>query len=132
SAILNLPVTPALGTYFQLNTNSNDACTNRLNHTARIAAVSSTAIIAVDSLAPAGGFTDAEYAGFAATFDTLIFPLDTAAFGAPADLDNNGRVLIFFTQTVNQLTPPGSFGYIGGFFYARDLFPGTTQSILLS
>ena len=131
SAILNLPATPTLGTYFQLNTNSNDACTNRQNHTARIAAVSKAAIIAVDSLAPAGGFTDVEYASFAATFDTLIFPLDTAAYGAPADLDNNGRVLIFFTQAVNQLTPPGSGGYIGGFFFARDLFPDSTQNSLL-
>ena len=128
SAILNLPATPTLGTYFQLNTNSNDACTNRLNHTARIAAVSKSAIIAVDSLAPAGGFTDAEYASFAATFDTLIFPLDTAAYGAPADLDNNGRVLIFFTQTVNQLTPKGAGGYIGGFFFSRDLFPDSATS----
>jgi len=131
SAIFNLPSTPALGTFFKLNANGNDACTNRQNHTARIAAVSNAAIIAVDSLAPAGGFTDAEYAGFAATFDTLIFPLDTAAYGAPADLDNNGRVLIFFTQAVNQLTPPGSGGYIGGFFFARDLFPDSTQNSLL-
>jgi hypothetical protein len=131
SAIFNLPSTPALGTFFKLNANGNDACTNRQNHTARIAAVSNAAIIAVDSLAPAGGFTDAEYAVFAATFDTLIFPLDTAAYGAPADLDNNGRVLIFFTQAVNQLTPPGSGGYIGGFFFARDLFPDTTQNSLL-
>ena len=131
SAILNLPSTPALGTFFKLNANGNDACTNRQDHTARIAAVSNAAIIAVDSLAPAGGFTDAEYASFAATFDTLIFPLDTAAYGAPADLDNNGRVLIFFTQAVNQLTPPGSGGYIGGFFFARDLFPDSTQNSLL-
>jgi len=131
SAILNLPSTPALGSFFKLNANGNDACTNRQNHTARIAAVSNAAIIAVDSLAPAGGFTDADYASFAATFDTLIFPLDTAAYGAPADLDKNGRVLIFFTQAVNQLTPPGSGGYIGGFFFARDLFPDSTQNSLL-
>jgi hypothetical protein len=132
SAILGLPSTPALGTFFQLNANGNDACTNRQNHTARIAAVSKTAIIAVDSLAPANGFTDTDYANFAATFDTLIFPLDTSAYGAPADLDNNGRILIFFTQAVNQLTPPGANGYIGGFFFSRDLFPDTTQSSLLS
>jgi hypothetical protein len=131
SAILNLPANPAIGTYVALNTNSDSACNDRVNHAARIAAVSKTAIIAVDSLAPAGGFTDADFASFAATFDTLIFPLDTAAYGAPADLDNNGRVLIFFTQTVNQLTPRGSDGYVGGFFFSRDLFPDSTQSSLL-
>lgn len=131
SDILGLAATPAIGSYVPLNTNSTDPCVNRQNHAARIAAVSKTAIIAVDSLAPAGGFTDADYASFATTFDTLIFPLDTSAYGAPADLDGNGRVLIFFTQTVNQLTPRGSAGYIGGFFFSRDLFPDTTQSTLL-
>jgi Bacterial Ig-like domain (group 2) len=131
SGILNLASTPALGTYFPLNSNGDSACNARVNHTARIAAVSNAAIIAVDSLAPANGFTDAEYASIAATFDTLIFALDTSAFGAPADLDNNGRVLIFFTQAVNQLTPAGSNGFIGGFFFARDLFPVATQSTLL-
>jgi hypothetical protein len=131
SAILNLAATPTVGTYVALNTNSDSACNARVNHAARIAAVSKTAIIAVDSLAPAGGFTDADFASFAATFDTLIFPLDTTAYGAPADLDNNGRVLIFFTQTVNQLTPPGADGFIGGFFFSRDLFPDDSVSPLL-
>ncbi len=131
SAILNLPASPAIGSYVALNTNSDSACTSRVNHAARIAAVSRTAIIAVDSLAPAGGFTDTDFASFAATFDTLIFPLDTAAYGAPADLDNNGRVLIFFTQTVNQLTPRGADGFIGGFFFSRDLFPDDSLSPLL-
>jgi hypothetical protein len=135
SEILGLAATPTVGTFFQLNTDaldSDDGCTApRINHTSRIAAVSTHAIVAVDSLAPAGGFTDADYASFAASFDTLIFPLDTAAYGAPADLDNNGRVLLFFTQTVNQLTAPGSDGFIGGFFYGRDLFPVAAQSALL-
>jgi hypothetical protein len=131
SPILGLTSTPTIGTYFPLNSNGDDACTNRQNHAARVAAVSNAAIIAVDSLAPANGFTDAEYASIAATFDTLIFALDTTAFGAPFDLDGNGRVLIFFTQTVNQLTPRGSQGFIGGFFFARDLFPDTNQTSLL-
>ena len=131
SAILGLASTPTVGTFFKLNANGNDACTNPMMHTARVAAVSNNAIVVVDSGAPAGGFTDTDYATFAASFDTLIFPLDTTAYGAPADLDGNGRVLLFFTQAVNQLTAPGSDGYIGGFFFARDLFPDTTQSSLL-
>ena len=123
SAIRNLPTSPTVGSTFQLNANANDPCANAQFHTARIKAVSNSAIIAVDTLAPAGGFSDADYASFAVTFDTLIFALDTSAFGAPSDIDNNGRVLIFFTQAVNQLTPPGANGYIGGFFFSRDLFP---------
>jgi hypothetical protein len=132
SAILTLPTTPVVGTFFPLNANGSDPCNNRQNHTARVAAVSSSAIIAVDSLAPKGGFSDAEYASFAATFDTLIFALDTSAYGAPSDIDNNGRVLIFFTQAVNQLTPRGANGFVGGFFFSRDLFPDTDQGGLLS
>jgi hypothetical protein len=124
SAILNLPPTPTVGTVFHLNANGGDACTVAQTHTARVAAVSNNAIVAVDTLAPAGGFTSADYVNFAATFDTLIFALDTSAYGAPADLDGNGRVLIFFTQAVNQLTPASSTtGFIGGFFFSRDLFP---------
>jgi hypothetical protein len=44
-------------------------------------------------------------------------------------MDGNGRVGLFFTTAVNQLTPPGSQGIVGGFFFERDLFPvvGTTQ-----
>ena len=122
SAIVNLPTTPTVGTYFHLNANGTDACTNAQTHSARVAAVSNSAIIAVDSQAPANGFSDADYVSFAATFDTLIFALDTTAFGAPGDIDGNGRVLIFFTQAVNQLTPPGANGFIGGFFFSRDLF----------
>ena len=123
SAILGLASTPTVGTIFHLNANGTDACINAQTHTARIAAVSNNAIIAVDTAAPTGGFTDTDYASFAATFDTLIFALDTSAYGAPADIDANGRVLIFFTQAVNQLTPAGSSGFIGGFFFSRDLFP---------
>ncbi len=123
SAIVGLPSTPTVGTFFHLNANGTDACTNAQTHTARVAAVSNNAIVVVDSQAPAGGFADSDYVSFAATFDTLIFALDTSAYGAPADIDSNGRVLIFFTQAVNQLTPAGSSGFIGGFFFSRDLFP---------
>ncbi len=114
---------PAIGTLVTLNTRSNTACSNPTLNTGRVVAVSATAIIIADTLAPVGGFTTEEYAAFATTFDTLVFPLDTAAFGAPSDLDANGRVVIFFTQAVNQLTARGATSVIGGFFFARDLFP---------
>jgi len=122
--VKGLAPNPAVGSTVTLNANATSACgpvaTNRF---ARVAAVSNNAIVVVDTLAPTGGFTDAEYLGIATTFDTLVFGVDTAAFGAPADMDGNGRVVLFFTSAVNQLTPSGSVGgYIGGFFFARDLF----------
>lgn len=127
SNITGLPVTPTVGTTVQMNINVKDACTNRSNRTGRVAAVSKNAIIVADSASPAGGFTDADYATFATTFDTLIYALDTAAFGAPTDLDGNNKIVIFFTPAVNALSKDADGGYIAGFFYSRDLFPQTAQ-----
>ena len=56
-------------------------------------------------------------------FDTLIGPLDIQNFGQPTDIDKNGKTVIFFTKEVNKLTPRGSGGVVGGFFFERDLFP---------
>jgi hypothetical protein len=51
----------------------------------------------------------------------------TRNFGMPADIDANGRVVLFYTSSVNALTPRNSGSYVGGFFDSRDLFPTTTQ-----
>jgi hypothetical protein len=59
----------------------------------------------------------------AATFDSLVYPVNVANFGAPADVDDNGRSIIFYTRAVNELTPANSNFVVGGFFYVRDLFP---------
>ncbi len=59
------------------------------------------------------------------TFDTLVDPVDRAAFGTPSDIDNNGHVILFFTRAVNELTPPGALGVTLGFFFPRDLYPKT-------
>jgi len=83
--------------------------------------VSDQAVIYVDERAPAGGYTDGDLADFAASFDDVIYPTDTQAFGFPSDLDGNERVVILFTPTVNRLTPRGSRGFVGGFFYGLDL-----------
>jgi hypothetical protein len=127
-----IPASPAIGSLFTLNANGNEgqSCTNPINVVARVAAVSNLAIVVADTGNPSGGFTDAEYASFAATFDTLISPLDVANFGQPTDIDKNGKTIIFFTKEVNKLTPRGSGGVIGGFFHERDLFPTTSTSDL--
>jgi hypothetical protein len=118
-----IPPNPTVGSFVTLNAQALQACSQINNRTGRVAAVSTKAIVVADTGNPAGGFTDAEYAGFAAMFDTLISPLDIANFGAPSDIDNNGKVVMFFTKEVNALTSRTATGVVGGFFFERDLFP---------
>lgn len=123
-----IPSSVQVGDVLRLNVNSDQACSNAVYHGARVTAVSTHAIIAVDTLNPPGGFTAAEYQSLATTFDTLVYPIDVNAFGAPSDIDGNGRVLIFYTRVVNEMTPRASNSYVGGFFNGRDLFPATATS----
>jgi hypothetical protein len=123
SAITGLGPSPTIGSSISLNGNANSACSAPQPHGATIVAVSTHAIIAVDTLTPPNGFTNADYQNFAAAFDTLIFPLDTLNYGTPSDIDNNGRELLFFSPLVNALSSPTSTSYVGGFFFSRDLFP---------
>jgi hypothetical protein len=125
-----IPQTLTIGQTITLNANGQQACSNAINVRARVAAISNTAIIVADSTNPAGGFTDDEYASFATTFDTLVNPLDVQNFGSPSDMDKNGKIVILFTKEVNKLTPRGSSGFIGGFFFERDLFPKVSTADL--
>jgi hypothetical protein len=119
----------AAGSLLSLNVNSDQGCTNAIIRKARIVATSTRAIIVEDVNNPPGGFTNAEYQEIANKFDALVYPTDVANFGAPGDIDNNGgRSIIFYTRAVNELTPRGSSFYVGGFFYARDLFPRTATA----
>ena len=115
---------PQVGDLMQLNTNSSNPCENARIRTGRVVAITTRAIVVADTTNPANGFTTEDFQEFGATFDTLIYPVDTHNFGEPTDIDNNEkRVLLFFTRAVNELTPPGLNSYVGGFFYSRDLFP---------
>jgi hypothetical protein len=114
-----------VGDVVRLNARTDVACdtTSAGYRVGRVAAVSERAIVVADTSNPAGGFTDADYASIAAAFDTLVYPVDVRHFGEPTDLDQNGRVVIFYTRAVNELTPPNANFVIGGFFWNRDLFP---------
>ncbi|HEX6924770.1 MAG TPA: Ig-like domain-containing protein [Longimicrobiaceae bacterium] len=116
---------PAVGSLMRLNaaTFSGGACSNPDYRTGRVVAVSDRAIIVADTTNPANGFTTSDYETIAATFDDLIWRVNTSNFGEPTDIDNNDRVIIFYTRAVNELTPAGADSYVGGFFYNRDLFP---------
>jgi hypothetical protein len=115
-----------VGDVIGLNTKTgntfSDACQVADIRGGRVVAITNNAIVVADTLDPTGGYTDAEYLGIGMQFDT-VFVMDTTAFGAPTDIDSNGKVIMFFTRAVNELTPTGSQSVVGGFFYGRDLFP---------
>jgi hypothetical protein len=115
---LRTAVVPAVGDQMQLNVNANDFCTNAMMRTGRVVAVTNRAVVVADVANPVG-FTDAEYQAIGVNFDTLVYALDVANFGAPTDIDNNGgRIVLFFTHAVNEMG-----GGVLGYFYGRDLFP---------
>lgn len=116
---------PAVGDLLTLNTTATCSSTDR--RTGRVAAVSQRAIILLDVANPAGGFTDADAAAFAARFDNLVYPVAVRNFGEPTDIDANGRSIIFFTRAVNELTEPNSDSFVGGFFWTGDLLPRTAE-----
>jgi hypothetical protein len=118
-----IPAHLAIGDLVELNAKITTSCVAPTPRTGRVAAISARAIVVHDTANPAGGFTDADYRRFAITFDTLIAPVEDAAFGAPTDIDFNGKVVVFFTRAVNELTPTDASFYYGGFFHPRDLLP---------
>src|SRR4029079_332511 len=104
------------------------SCSDFHTVSATVKYVSTRAIIYLDDAAPTGGFTDTDYQEIATEFDNLIYTTDTDYFGTPLDQDNNSRVIILYTPEVNKLTPAGSSGFIGGFFFVGDFFPVTVQT----
>ncbi|HKW47378.1 MAG TPA: hypothetical protein VJN70_08030, partial [Gemmatimonadaceae bacterium] len=124
---------PSVGDTIVLNTKTGDtfaeACQIPDNRTGVVQAITNNAIVVADTGNPAGGYTNAEYLTIGQQFDD-VFVMDTTAFGSPTDIDNNGKIIMFFTRAVNELTPAGSNSVVGGFFYGRDLFPKADSPVL--
>jgi len=95
--------------------------------TARVRLVSERAILYEDITAQLS-LAQADIELFAGLFDDPIYPVDTATFGSPSDLDGNDRVIILCTPSVNRLTPLGSNDFVGGFFFGLDLLPESEHS----
>ena len=124
---------PSVGDLVTLNTKTgatlSDACQVPDDRTGRVVAISNHAIVIADTANPTGGYTDAEYLTVGQQFDD-VYAMDVAAFGDPTDIDSNGKIVMFFTRAVNEMTPKGSGSVVGGFFYGRDLFPTTDSPTL--
>jgi hypothetical protein len=126
----SLPSSVAVGDLVTVNVNATDPCANPEYHAARVVAIGAKALVLNDTLNPKPGLTPADYQRYAARFDTLIYPMDVAAFGDPTDIDKNGHIAIVFTRAVNELTERGAFSFVGGLTFSRDLFPqiGTSRA----
>jgi hypothetical protein len=117
---------PAVGSLLTVNAQAREACSNAIARTGEVMAVSQGAIVLADTARPANGFTQSDFQHFAVAYDTLVTRVVYRNFGQPTDLDDNNRVVLFFTPEVNRLTTAGSERFVGGFFYSRDLFPRTS------
>ena len=76
-----------------------------------------------DYLAPAHGLTQPDYDQLVDDFDTLMYAVDTTAFGRESDIDGNGVVVVLLTQHVNALSPDcnNTGRVILGYFFGADL-----------
>lgn len=101
---------------------ADDLCTTFFTVRGVVKAVGKKAQIALDVNAAPNGFSAADFTAIAAEFDDLIFRTDTSWFGAPTDINKDGRITILYTPEVNKFTPKGQNSYIGGFFWGGDLF----------
>lgn len=90
--------------------------------TATVRLVSDQAVFYEDVEA-AESVPSGEIKTLAELFDDPIHPTDVSVFGEAPDLDANERIAILLTPAVNRLTPRGSDGFVGGFFFGLDLRP---------
>jgi hypothetical protein len=96
--------------------------------TARLAYSGTNLLLYLDTLAPAG-FTPAQLQTFGSYFDQTLWPIDTAAFGKPSDIDQNGRIIMLMSKVVNADTPAATCttqGFVAGFFNPED-FSGSSD-----
>lgn len=112
---------PALGDLMTLNVAQGCSGTPD-NRTGQVRSIMQHVIIVSDTTNPAGGFTTAQYDSIALEFDSLSYAVDSTNFGAPTDVDSNGRVILFYTRAVNELSPPASSAVTYGYFTNRDVF----------
>ena len=74
----------------------------------------------------AGHFTQQDYDDLGQLLDQTIYPVETAYFGDPADIDGNDVVIALVTAEVNRMTPRGAGFLIAGFFFDGDIFDASS------
>jgi hypothetical protein len=115
---------PALNSIQQFHVLSSESPVRFTRVGARLSYVGTNVLIYIDTLAPANGFTTDQLTAFGRLFDQTLYPIDTAAFGPPTDIDQNGHLIMLLSPLVNALTPANECatqGFVGGFFVGGDL-----------
>lgn len=115
---------PAVGSTRGFSVLKNETTGTFTNVTARLAYAGNSVLVYIDTLAAANGFTAADLQAFGALFDQTLYPIDTANFGSPSDIDQNGHVIMLMSPAVNALTPSSqcsTLGFVAGFFEEEDL-----------
>ena len=102
-----IPGDVTVGTALSVRFPGDDICKDFIDLPVVVRKVSTRTIIVEDAANAAGGFVTADFDALAADFDDTIYDVDVDFFGAPSDIDGNGRIVIVVTKEVNQ-TPPGS------------------------
>lgn len=102
---------------------ASSACTIKKTINATVRVVGSSGIFVTDNDNPTtDALTLAEIEAQSDTFDVFSYATDTLYFGAPSDIDDNGkRVIIVLTVEVNKMAS----GNVAGFVFSGDLFSRT-------
>src|SRR6266540_1236962 len=117
---------PAMGSQRTFKVCAKLNCSSFDNVTATVRALKSNVAIYVDNTAPPGGLDSTALDSLAITFETRLYPTDTAAFGRESDIDTNSVVMVLMTNTVNKLVSDSTCvrsGYVAGFFFGADIDP---------
>ena len=93
-----------------------------------VRAIGTRALVVQDVTAPSNGFTATDFTAIAREFDSVVYPTDVQWFGDPSDINGDGRVTLLFTPAINRLTPAGSLGFVGGYFWSNDLIARSVPS----
>lgn len=85
--------------------------------------IGANTLLYVDNASPAAGLTQTDIDELGSLYDLYLYHVDVDFFGEPTDVDNNDKVVVLLTPTVNSLTDRGADGVVIGFFFGLDLFP---------
>lgn len=109
-------VTPGTKVTIRYSGVDENTCSDYVELSGTVRYVTASGIWVSDDANPPNGFTDADYQTLGDQFESVIYPHQTGYFGAPADVDGNGRIVMVVTKEVND-------DGIGGIVPSTDLYP---------
>ncbi|WP_418060115.1 InlB B-repeat-containing protein [Pimelobacter simplex] len=98
---------PVAGQAMTLNRDPSSTCSTGAAVAATVRAVGDHVVLVADDTNPAGGFDATDYADLLASLEAVATAV-TDVLGDVSDVDQNGRVVVFVTRGLNELSPPAS------------------------